>query len=167
VYSDPSSSVSQQVRSPDGLVDYSVKEIVMTKKRTFTLVLAALLVMSIFTSSVLAGGEEPPGDEGCTPGFWKNHTNQWVGYTPGSIFPGTNLTFMQALKARGKGSQVLRHGAAALLNVGGVDYSLSESEVLWAIEHGYGGMLEQANEAFCPLGGRAVKWSPEPVDPGS
>ena len=24
----------------------------------------------------------PPGGEGCTPGYWKNHTEDWVGYAP-------------------------------------------------------------------------------------
>src|SRR3990167_6867975 len=32
----------------------------------------------------------PPGEEGCTPGFWKNSTGSWVGYSPnqlvGSVF---------------------------------------------------------------------------------
>jgi hypothetical protein len=137
----------------------------MNKKRTITLVLAALFVTSIFTSSVFACEEPPVGDQGCTPGFWKNHTDQWQVYGPTDLVPGTNTTFIDALQARGKGSQVLRHGAAAWLNYAhdGVWYSLKD----WEIEGADGDTLEQANESFCPLGGRAVKWSPGPVVPES
>lgn len=57
---------------------------------------------------------------GCTPGFWKNHTELF----PAQVFttakmnvPGLTLTFEEALNAKGGGMAALsRHTAAALLN---------------------------------------------------
>ncbi|MHC4425384.1 MAG: DUF7507 domain-containing protein [Planctomycetota bacterium] len=93
------------------------------------------------------------GDEGCTPGFWKNHPGCWCGlYHPddliGSVFDlgglsndlngdGKPDTLMDALKYKGgKGAEgaarnLLRHAVAALLNAcdPDVDYPLSLGEV--------------------------------------
>lgn len=57
---------------------------------------------------------------GCTPGFWKNHTELF----PTQVFPadkmnvsGLTQTFEEALNAKGGGLAALsRHTAAALLN---------------------------------------------------
>ena len=35
------------------------------------------------TTSTGTTETQPPGGGGCTPGYWKNHTEDWVGYTPG------------------------------------------------------------------------------------
>ncbi|HSN89020.1 MAG TPA: hypothetical protein VL025_19810, partial [Thermoanaerobaculia bacterium] len=56
----------------------------------------------------------PPGDEGCTPGYWKNHTDSWAGtgYSPGqttgSVFSGASAfpslasqTLLQSLQGGG------------------------------------------------------------------
>ena len=90
----------------------------------------------------------PPGDDGCTPGYWKNHTNRWQGYTTGqtleSVFnvPDSfgldNNTLLQALSFDGGSGNaaaariLLRAGTAALLNSAhsGVDYQLTTAEVI-------------------------------------
>ena len=69
----------------------------------------------------------PPGDEGCTPGFWKNHPGAFAGTgvmrrhatTLASVGfdVSATLTFGQALRLRGGGlNALLRHAAAAYLN---------------------------------------------------
>lgn len=79
----------------------------------------------------------PKGEEGCTPGFWKNH---FEGSSPllGDVFTGLpssyqSMTLEQALWLGGGGlNALLRHAAAALLNSmsGDVDYAYSTSEVI-------------------------------------
>jgi hypothetical protein len=84
----------------------------------------------------------PPGGEGCTPGFWKNHTEDWDVYVPGqsvqSVFseaPGSvkNLTLLQGLKNGGGQEEALtRHAIAALLGAANdeVDYPLTVQQVI-------------------------------------
>jgi hypothetical protein len=92
----------------------------------------------------------PPGAEGCTPGYWKNHTEDWQGgYSPGDIVGDVfseapdsvaDLTLLQGLQAGGGQAKALtRHGIAALLNSvsSGVDYPLSEAEVIDMVNDAY------------------------------
>jgi hypothetical protein len=93
------------------------------------LALAALVVAAAPAFNVAA---VTVGNEGCTPGYWKNHTSNWQEYTPstkvGTAFglpassPIFNTTLLQALQGGG-GSGVagartilLRAATAALLN---------------------------------------------------
>jgi hypothetical protein len=90
-------------------------------------------------------------DTGCTPGYWKNHTDSWAGtgFTPGqtvgSVFSGASAfpslaaqTLLQALQGGGgpgldgAAKILLRAAAAALLNAGhsGVDYPRTTAEIL-------------------------------------
>jgi len=90
----------------------------------------------------------PDGGEGCTPGYWKNHLDSWVGYTPGqsleSVFDVPNslgydiVTLQEALSFQG-GSGVaggarilLRAAVASLLNAAhpDVDFDLTTAEVI-------------------------------------
>jgi hypothetical protein len=83
---------------------------------------------------------QPPGGEGCTPGFWKQdqHFDSWVGFAPGDSFEtvfgvdvtlrsggqGTvdDPTLLDALNANGGGVNALaRHAVAALLNASNPD----------------------------------------------
>ena len=99
------------------------------------------------------------GNEGCTPGFWKNEgeCGSWeeTGYSPSDSFadvfgcaitimakngPGrpqenANPTLLEALGANGGGCSALaRHGVAGLLNAASsVDYDYSEAEVIAAV----------------------------------
>ena len=90
------------------------------------------------------------GEEGCTPGFWKNHASAWAatGFTSGqnleSVFdvPDAygldNFTLLQALSFSGgsttaaKAQILLRAAVAALLNAGhpDVDYAQSAASII-------------------------------------
>ncbi len=116
------------------------------------------------------------GNEGCTPGFWKNHSvnapgnqsDEWVTYTAGQYFDdvfgvGPHVTLITALNTGGGGAKALgRHAVAALLNAASsVNYWYSEAEVIAIVQDAYGsGQFETAknllavrNEAAagCPL----------------
>jgi hypothetical protein len=90
---------------------------------------------------------EEPEYQGCTPGYWRNHTKAWsvTGYatsTPvGNVFVGSlfgNSTLIQAIKFGGgggiSGAQkiLLRASVAALLNAAdpAVTYPLKVSQVI-------------------------------------
>lgn len=95
--------------------------------------------------------EEEPGDEGCTPGYWKNHTDSWagLGYSPGqtvgSVFSGASAfpslasqTLLQALQGSGGPGTLgaarilLRAAVAALLNAAhsGVEYPRTTASII-------------------------------------
>ncbi|TRX31166.1 T9SS type A sorting domain-containing protein, partial [Flavobacterium sp. ZT3R18] len=119
-------------------------------------------------------------NEGCTLGYWKNHTDRWCSsYTPsmlfGSVFVNApsnlaNLSLIQALNLGGGGIYNLaRQGVAALLNACSdeVDfpapYSNNTQSVIDAVNAAYlaGGsgpgilasQLDKLNNSGCPLGG--------------
>ena len=100
-----------------------------------------------------------PGDEGLSPGFWKNHVNCWVGYDPDDLFSDvfgveitinsgkkdeiTGPTLLEALRAKGGVNEVkgvygalARQAVAALLNVAqpGVDYPNVEQAIIDAVK---------------------------------
>ncbi|MFL6231661.1 MAG: DUF3344 domain-containing protein [Thermoanaerobaculia bacterium] len=91
------------------------------------------------------------GTQGCTPGYWKNHTGSWAGtgYSPGqstvsifsaaSAFPSlAGKTLLQSLQGGGGSGTLgaatilLRAAVAALLNAAssGVDYPLTQAQVI-------------------------------------
>jgi hypothetical protein len=88
----------------------------------------------------------PPGNEGCTPGFWKNHLDAWVGFSPdqtvGSVFTSapasvSGLTLLAALDLGGGGVEALtRQAIAALLNAASpdVDYPLTTAQVIAMVD---------------------------------
>jgi hypothetical protein len=115
----------------------------------------------------------PPGEEGCTPGFWKNHPEAWVGFSPGDSFatvfgvaalPGqpATLTLEQAVNLGGGGFDALaRHAVAALLNAAHpeVDYPFTEAQIIALVQGAIAGtedvetvknMFEAANELTAP-----------------
>ena len=116
----------------------------------------------------------PPGNEGCTPGFWKQdqHLDSWVGAAPGDDFDATfgvnffnpNISLIVAAGLNGGGTNALaRHAVAALLNSNSadVDYQYTTAQVLDIVQGdgAYAGLsvearkdlLVAANEAGCPL----------------
>jgi hypothetical protein len=132
------------------------------------------------TTSSTTTTTTPPGEEGCTPGFWKNHPEAWVGFMPGqtlgSVFDPVLLgdlagvTLLEALSFEGGPTLtdaqeiLLRQAVAALLNAAhpDVDFSLSEEEVIEDVEAALATgdretilalaeELAAANEAGCPL----------------
>lgn len=94
---------------------------------------------------------EDIGTQGCTPGYWKNHTGSWAGtgYSPGqstvsvfssaSAFPSlAGKTLLQSLQGGGgpgtlgSATILLRAAVAALLNAAntGVDYPLTQAQII-------------------------------------
>jgi hypothetical protein len=73
--------------------------------------LAPLLIALIATGAMAPS--EPPTLNGCSPGFWKNHTELWVGLA----CTGADCDDLLAdLKARGPGSEAIRSAAQSYLN---------------------------------------------------
>jgi hypothetical protein len=95
----------------------------------------------------------PPGEEGCTPGFWKQpqHLDSWVTYSPDQTLESVfdvpdafgldNVTLLAALDFEGgpttadAAEVLLRQAVAALLNAASpdVDYPLTEAEIIAAV----------------------------------
>jgi hypothetical protein len=116
----------------------------------------------------------PPGNQGCTPGYWKQsqHFDSWTTYLRTADFDTTfgvnfftpNLTLLEALENGGGDLDALgRHAVAALLNAAsnGVAYPYTTTQVI-AIVRGTGiyagktveerkDILEAANTLGCPL----------------
>jgi hypothetical protein len=84
------------------------------------------------------------GGQGCTPGYWKNHTGSWVGYSPTALFDKVfgvtyygSLTLEQATALKGGGFNALaRHAASALLNSSNpnISYGLTTAEVIALVQ---------------------------------
>ena len=71
---------------------------------------------------------DPIGEQGCTPGYWRNHLDRWLGAAPSDSFDATfgvdafdsNVTLGAAISLGGGGVHALaRHATAALLNARG------------------------------------------------
>lgn len=102
------------------------------RNRVRALLVTAALAGSVFVALPVASASNI-GTEGCTPGYWKNHTSNWQEYTPGQVldvpfdFPDTlasyrTVTLQDALSLRGGrgvdgATQILlRASTAAILN---------------------------------------------------
>jgi len=124
-----------------------------------------------------------PGNQGCTPGFWKNHTSAWQCFSPGatvsSVFTGVDpslasSTLLQALSFQGgstlAGAEeiLLRAAVAALLNAcpgSGVNYPLTDAQIVTLVNDaiasgdratilGVASALDGFNNLGCPINGR-------------
>jgi SdrD B-like domain len=106
------------------------------------------------------------GDEGCTPGFWRNHLSQWAatGISPNDKVNATfgcklvaddNLTLGVVIDAPQTYGTLAFHAIAALLNAShpDVDFGLSASEVIDLACAGDKDTLADENEKGCPLSG--------------
>jgi hypothetical protein len=104
------------------------------------------------------------GGEGCTPGYWKNHLEDWpaTGYSPMDDFDATfgvdlfspDITLGQAIRLGGGGVKKLaRHGTAALLSAAhpDVDYPYSVAQVIAFVQAGDVDPLVAANELGCDI----------------
>jgi hypothetical protein len=125
----------------------------------------------VFTNTGTLPPPPPPGDQGCTPGYWKQdqHFDSWTApFTPTTLFddvfedafPG--LTLLDVLNLGGGGLNALgRHTVAALLNAAssGVEYPLTTTQVINGFNGVFpGGDFETLknrwagfNELGCPL----------------
>ena len=126
---------------------------------------AKVLTTRPLTTVVALVDESPANDqyedgEGCTPGFWKNHSESYPsGVTAGSTlasvgFVGTGtITFDQALtEGGGDIDALLRHAASAYLNALSVDYPLTAAQVVSmtndAIASGNAATIESLKDTF-------------------
>lgn len=107
---------------------------------------------------------EPTGGEGCTPGYWRNHFEDWppTGYSPSDIFDavfGTSYfsptyDLGDAIWQGGGGiNRLARHGTAALLSAAhpDVDYPYSVAQVIAWVQLGSADPLAAANELGCSI----------------
>jgi len=118
-------------------------------------------------------------DEGCTPGYWRNHADRWVGVAPGDDFDTTfgvdlfipDVTLGWAIWAQGGGNNAFaRHATAALLNAYAkdlesegqlVNYPYTVADVIQMVKDAVANdsieatkdLFEAANELGCPLSG--------------
>jgi len=58
----------------------------------------------------------PKADAECSPGYWKNHPETWVGFCCNTDDDPTCSALQSALQAQGPGSGVIREGAAEFLD---------------------------------------------------
>ncbi|MEK6775776.1 MAG: SdrD B-like domain-containing protein [bacterium] len=120
-----------------------------------------------FGIAVQAGGQ------GCSDGFWKNHTNKWPSpYTPSTMFSAVfenafpGKTLLQVISQGGGGLTALgRQTVGALLNAAatGVSYDLTPAQVISQFNAVFPGScssyeplknsFEQLNEQGCPISG--------------
>jgi hypothetical protein len=126
--------------------------------------------------------------EGCTPGYWRNHADRWVGVASSASFDatfgvtsglGATYTLGAAIWATGGGvSALARHATAALLNAHGgvpngdgttVAFPLTPAQVIAKVQAAFENgtidatkdELDALNNAGCPLSGtRAVDVTP-------
>jgi hypothetical protein len=101
-------------------------------------VVAAVMILGIGMPSM---AKKSDGYEGCSPGFWKNHLEDWCCYSPDDSFSaifgaGPDVTLLEALNTGGGGADALgRHAVAALLNAShpDINYPASDAEVIEAV----------------------------------
>lgn len=106
----------------------------------------------------------PPGGEGCTPGYWRNHLEDWppTGYSPSDDFDtifgvdyfNPDITLGKAITLGGGGvNKVARHGTAALLSAAhpDVSYPYTEAEVIAFVQSRNIDPLVAANELGCTI----------------
>jgi hypothetical protein len=154
------------VAGSSGLGNGSVETVQLAAKQTFFNTMAFVLGGSGAIDDIQICREVPdePGEQGCTPGFWRNHLSQWAatGYSPNDDFDtvfGVNffspdITLHQAVILGGGGvNRVARHGVAALLSAAHPDvaYPYTVAQVIALVQALNGDALEQANELGCPL----------------
>jgi hypothetical protein len=143
-----------------------------------------LLVMLIATVASVVYAHE--GYHGCTPGYWKNHPESWVGFSPDDLFDDvfdrviiigaggqntiTDPTLMEALNATGGGvSALARHAVAGILNASHPDihYPRTVDTIIYYVT--FGGLdwgepwitlrkdrLDEWNNLGCPENGTLV-----------
>jgi hypothetical protein len=122
----------------------------------------------------------PPTGEftGCTPGYWRNHADRWLGVAPADDFDTTfgidlfapDITLAMAINSPQTYGTFAFHAVAALLNSYGgvpnadgtvVEYEYTTAEVIQMVQDAVADGTQEAtkdlfaaaNEAGCPLSG--------------
>lgn len=112
------------------------------------------------------------GDQGCTPGYWRNHLDRWRGAATTDDFDTTfdvdmfdpNITLGQAISSPQTHGTNAFHAVAALLNAYSdqlgpdgqgqfVAYPYDVATVIAKVQAGEFADLKTANELGCPLSG--------------
>ena len=142
--------------------------------RTRRAVAATAVALGVMAGLTGTAGATPIGNEGCTPGYWKNHVGNWPSahYTPGQRldtvftalsdgdtsfnFPSlADDTFLQALSYNpntggneAAAMQLLRAAVAALLNSASpsVDYPLHQVQIASMVNAAINGGSKKAME---------------------
>lgn len=103
------------------------------------------------TTSTGTTETQPPGGGGCTPGYWKTHPEDWVGFAPNQLVSDVfsnagslgSQTLLAAMSAGGGSTLtaakalLIHHAVAALLNSAhpDVDYAFTTAQVIaWTSE---------------------------------
>jgi hypothetical protein len=142
---------------------------------TGTVLFADIVLDDAHQNWVLSTVQNVPANEGCTPGYWRNHLDEAIllGFQPDASFnatfqvsyPGTSplldsVTLEDAVNSGGGGlDKLARHGTAALFSAqSGIYYPYTVSEVLDLVQTGLAGdpepeatQLADANNLGCPL----------------
>ena len=131
----------------------------------------------VWVGSALSVPTAPPpsgSGEGCTPGFWKNHLDAWVGFAPSDdaetvfavagVFNGVDTLEDALNQGGGKDKALGRHAVAALLNASSaeVSYDMSTAAIIALVQDAYvtgkfnaaKNMLAGFNEQGCPTNGK-------------
>lgn len=151
----------------------------------FRKILGIALVSALaVTAAAIPAGANASGTEGCTPGYWKNHTESWGNTDPNalvsSVFSAADgyavgdMTLLEALGGGGgsgiEGASLIlvRAGIAALLNArSSIDFPGDEGSIVDRVNASLTGarrsqMLRLAgnydakNNLGCPLGNEVV-----------
>lgn len=142
--------------------------------------LLAVSTSTILLLTVVGAAPVAACDQGCTPGYWKNHTSSWLVYQPnqtlGSVFviptelaSFGNVKLIDALQGgggaglEGAAKILLRAGVASLLNAAVLRDSFGYPDwVIWQVNRAlddpdrvqmllYAGWLDGLNNQGCPL----------------
>ncbi len=131
-------------------------------KKVISLVVALTLALSLMSFNVAAVSASYCPLEGLTPGFWKNHTDVWVGAGPDDLLEGLQnspfiipdslgldgTTMLEALNFGGGPGEV---GAAKILLRAAVAAWLNASDPDINYYHGRGHIASYTNEALASL----------------
>ncbi len=153
-------------------------------KRYYRPLLLAVLVVVLSAAAAVGTAQRahawPIGTQGCTLGYWKNHTSAWVGYSPtdtiGATFhlttaqtPYASNTLLEGLNFQGGpgvlgGERILlKQAIAGLLNSSaGLDYGAGTTEIIGITHNAIlsgsrdtmitrAGQFNTRNNVVCPL----------------
>jgi hypothetical protein len=148
----------------------------MTRIRV--LAVGAVVAVTALIAAPTGSAWSPNPTQGCSPGYWKNHTAAWVTYTPGqtvdSVFTGAvpelgSESLLDALQGgggpdlKGKEEILLRAAVAGLLNsTSGIDYGVRPRAIVKIVNERLAGgfpnkiirlatRIDNRNNLPCPL----------------
>lgn len=152
----------------------------MLRKLLGIAIVSALAV----TAVAIPAGANASGTEGCTPGYWKNHTESWAGYSPTTLVKDVfsaadgygvgDMTLLEALGGGGgsgiEGASLIlvRAAIASLLNASStIDFpgdvvsitNRTNASLAGAVRNqmiSLAGNFDAKNNLGCPLGNEVI-----------